>query len=113
MPSRVLPEEVIGAIGKADAGDALVPVTAEAEGGGSVRDEREADLAIERGVALLVEGLESRKALPKELLEKTRLLWTVLRLDGPQDGGLGCGIHIEKDVRKRRDASGEEKRELD
>ena len=75
--------------------------------------EREADLAIERGVALLVGGLESRKARPKELMEKTRLPWTILRLDGPQDGGLGCGIHIEKDVRKRREASGEEKKEFD
>lgn len=47
-------EEVIAAVRTADAGDALAPVTAKAERGGSVSDEREAELSVERGVALLV-----------------------------------------------------------
>lgn len=51
-------EEVVAAVGTADAGDALAPVTAEAERGGSASDKREAKLAIEKGVALLVERFE-------------------------------------------------------
>jgi hypothetical protein len=89
----------------ADAGDALIPIAAEAEGGDGVNDERKAELAVEGCVALLVEGLESREALSKEPTEKTRLPWAVLRLEGRQDRALGSGIHLAKDVRKRCCAS--------
>lgn len=70
-----------------------------------MRDERQAELAAERGVALLVEGFECRGTLPKEFTEKTRLPWTVCRPDERQDGGLDCGIHIAKDAGKPCSAS--------
>ena len=62
-------------------------------GRGSVRDERQAELAVERGVALLVECFEGREALSKELTEKTRLPWTVVRPGGRYDGCLGRRFH--------------------
>jgi hypothetical protein len=76
------------------------PFTAEAEGGGSVRDEREAELVLERGGAFRLEGLESRGAPLKELAKKIRLPWTVLRQDGRQDGGLGGGIYVESALKR-------------
>ncbi len=39
-------------------------------------DEREAELAVERGAALLVERFESREAVSKQLPEESWLPWT-------------------------------------
>lgn len=86
-------EEVVAAVGTADAGDALAPVTAEAERGGSASDKREAKLAIEKGVALLVERFEGRKALPKQHPEQPRLPWMVVRPGDRHDGRLGSRFH--------------------
>jgi hypothetical protein len=41
------------------------PFTSEAERGGSVRDDRETELAEERGVPRLVVRFQGREALPK------------------------------------------------
>jgi len=76
----------------ANTGDALVPVTAEAERAGSVRDEREAELAEKRGVAFLVERFKGREVLPEHLSEECRLPWTVVRPGGWNDGCLGNRI---------------------
>lgn len=86
-------EEVVAAVRTANAGDALAPVTAEAERGGSVSDERETELAVEGGILLLVERFEGREALPEQLPEESRLPWTVVRPGGRYDRCLGSRIH--------------------
>jgi len=49
-------------------------------------DEREAELAVERSVALLVECFEGREALSKQLPEESWLSWTVARPGVRHDG---------------------------
>jgi hypothetical protein len=53
----------------------------------------EAELAVERGVALLVECFEGREALPKQLPEEAWLPWTVVRPGVRHDGCRGSRIH--------------------
>ena len=64
----------------ANARDALVPVSAEAESGGGATDEGEAELAKEGGVPLLIGGLEGGEPLTEELAERIRPTGTV---EGP------------------------------
>jgi len=59
-------EQGVAAIGAADAGDALAPVSAEAERGGGAGDEGEAKRAEKGGIALLVGGLEGWEALTEK-----------------------------------------------
>ena len=62
-------EQIVAAIGTAYSRDALAPVSAEAECGGSTRDEGEAGLAKESGIPLLIGGLEGREPLTEERAE--------------------------------------------
>ena len=46
-------------------------------------DEGKTELAVERGVAFLVESVECRKALPEEIPQESRLPWTGTRCSQP------------------------------
>ena len=89
----------------ANACDALAPVSAEAERGGSTRDEGEAELAKESGVPLLIGCLEGREPLTEERAEWIRPTGTVFRPNRRQGGGLGCGTHRAEDAGKSSGAS--------
>jgi hypothetical protein len=61
---------------------------------------REAELAKEGGVALLIVGLESREPLTEERAKRVRPTGPVLRPNGRQGEGLGCGTHRAQDAGK-------------
>jgi hypothetical protein len=83
----------MAAVRTANAGGALAPVTAETERGGSMSDEREAQLTVESGVPLLADRFEGREVLPRKPPEESRLSWTVVRPGGQYDGCRGSRIH--------------------
>jgi hypothetical protein len=92
-------KQVVAALGTADAGNTLGPIAPEAECRGGAGNKRQAELAIEGGVALFVGGLKGWEALAEELSQQVGLAWAV----GDRRGASWiCAADTEATEKKRQ-----------